>query len=136
MNFDNWLIKFAKTNTLFPHKYIKKNTYKSTDLQRTEIKAYRDNENTLHRVTSPNYKTKIEFETYGLNLTQLTEIQRAVRAATENAQQRRLRLIYWDSELLDYREGTFYMPDKTYNIITFGGGNIDYAPLTFTFIEY
>lgn len=135
-HFDNWLIKFTKTNTLFPHKYIKRETYKSTDLQRTEIKAYRDNTNELHRVTSPNYKTKIEFQTYKLTLEQLAEIQIAVRAAMDNSQQRKLRLTYWDSELLNYRAATFYMPDKTYNIITYGGGNVNYAPLTFTFIEY
>lgn len=135
-HFDNWLIKFTKTNTLFPHKYIKRDTYKSTDLQRAEIKAYRDNNYDLHRVTSPNYKTKIEFQTYQLNLAQLTEIQTKLRAAMDNYQQRRIRLTYWDNELLDYRTATFYMTDKTYNIVTFGGGNIKYAPLTFTFVEY
>ena len=54
----------------------------------------------------------------------------------DNSQQRKLRLTYWDSELLNYRAATFYMPDKTYNIIMFGGGDSQYSPLTFTFIEY
>lgn len=136
MSFQNWLIRLTKTNVLFPHNYIKKDTYKSTDLQRAEIKAYRDNNYDLHRVTSPNYKTKIEFQTYKLSLAQLTEIQTKLRAAMDNFQQRRIQLTYWDNELLDYRTAIFYMPDKTYNIVTFGGGNINYAPLTFTFIEY
>ena len=136
MSFNNWLIRFTRTNELFPHQYIKKDTYKSTDLQRSEIKAYRDNNNYLHRVTSPNYKTKIEFQTYKLSLAQLSEIQSKLNAAMDNAQQRRLQLTYWDNELLDYRTSTFYMPDKTYNIIMFGGGDIQYSPLTFTFIEY
>ena len=51
MSFQNWLIRLAKTNVLFPHKYIKKETYKSTDLQRAEIKAYRDNNYDLLRIT-------------------------------------------------------------------------------------
>ena len=75
MAFDNWLIRFVKTGELFPHELIQKDTYQSTPLQRTEIKAYRDNDNYLHRVTSPNYKTKIEFQTYKLSLAQLSEIQ-------------------------------------------------------------
>ena len=137
MAFDNWLIRFVKTGELFPHELIRKDTYQSTPLQRTEIKAYRDNENTLHRVTSPNYKTKIEFKTYKLNLQQLTALQNKLRAAMDSYKERRLRLRYWDDELLDYREATFYMPDKTYQIITIGGNDrIRYSPLTFTFIEY
>lgn len=136
MSFQNWLIRFDRTNVLFPQRYIQKDTYKSTPLQRTEIKAYRDNNNLLHRVTSPNYKTKIEFQTYPLNLSELTEIQTKLDAAMENAQQRRLVLTYWDDELLSYRQATFYMPDKTYSVSTIGNGDIRYQPLTFTFIEY
>lgn len=136
MSFQNWLIRFDRTNVLFPQRYIQKDTYKSTPLQRTEIKAYRDNNNLLHRVTSPNYKTKIEFQTYPLNLSELTEIQTKLNAAMENAQQRRLVLTYWDDELLSYRQATFYMPDKTYSVSTIGNGDIRYQPLTFTFIEY
>lgn len=136
MSFQNWLIRFDRTNVLFPQRYIQKGTYKSTPLQRTEIKAYRDNNNLLHRVTSPNYKTKIEFQTYPLNLSELTEIQTKLDAAMENAQQRRLVLTYWDDELLSYRQATFYMPDKTYSVSTIGNGDIRYQPLTFTFIEY
>lgn len=136
MSFQNWLIRFERTTVLFPQRYIQKDTYKSTPLQRTEIKAYRDNNNLLHRVTSPNYKTKIEFQTYPLNLSELTEIQTKLNAAMENAQQRRLVLTYWDDELLSYRQATFYMPDKTYSVSTIGNGDIRYQPLTFTFIEY
>lgn len=136
MSYNGWLIKFVKTNSLFPHKYIEKSTYKSTPLQRTEIKAYRDNNNLLHRVTSPNYKTKIEFSTYELNLQELTQIQNAVRSAMDNYQQRKIRLTYWDDEILSYRTATFYMPDKTYNVITISPQSIKYAAVPFTFIEY
>lgn len=139
MAFQNWLIMFPKTGETFPHDLIEKNTYKSTPLQRTEIKAYRDSNNLLHRVTSPNYKTKIEFQTpSGLDLSQMSRIRRCLNLAMDNSQQRRLTVRYWDDELLDYRTSDFYIPDLTYEIIKIDTKNstIKYAPLKLTFIEY
>lgn len=136
MNFEGYLISFPKTGKLFPHKYIERESYKSTPLQRTELKAYRDGDNGLHRITSPNYKTKIEFNTLEINLAALEEIQLCLRTAMVNSQQRKLRLKYWDEELLNYREAFFYMPDKTYNTIFISSNDIKYAPIPFTFIEY
>ena len=135
-NYRGYLIKFIKTNSLFPHKYINFNTYKSTPLQRVEIKAYRDNNAYLHRVTSPNYKTKIEFSTYELNLSEMQEIRNAVLSATENQQERKIQIQYWDDELLAYRTAWFYMPDKTYTILSIEQNDIHYGKIPFTFIEY
>ncbi|MEE1318711.1 MAG: DUF6711 family protein [Ruminococcus sp.] len=136
MAFNGYLIKFTKTGEYFPHKLIAKSTYKSTPLQRTEIKAYRDSTNTLRRVTSPNYKTKIEFQTHELNLSQMTEIRKVLNSAFENSQQRKVKVTYWDDELLQYRTMTAYIPDITYNVISITSTDIKYSAVTFTFIEY
>lgn len=134
--FNGYLIKFPKTGALFPHELIAKNTYKSTPLQRTEIKAYRDSNNTLRRTTSPNYKTKIEFQTHNLTLSQMQKIRNVLNSAFENSQQRKLKVTYWDDELLRYRTMTAYIPDITYNTVKITANDIKYSAVTFTFIEY
>lgn len=136
MAFNGYLIKFVKTGKLFPHELIAKDTYKSTPLQRTEITAFRDNNNLLHRETSPNYKSKIEFQTLRLNVSMLKKIRDSLDLAFDNEQQRKIRVEYWDDELLRYRTMTAYMPDITYEVSTISGNNIKYKPVTFTFIEY
>lgn len=135
-NFKGYLIKFTKTNTIFPQKYIQAKTYESIPLQRTEISAYRDSNNLLHRVTSPNAKTKLTFQTRTLTIEELQEIRNTLNAAYSISSQRKLTLEYWDDELLDYRTMTAYMPDVTYKIKAISNDNIKYEPLTFTFIEY
>lgn len=138
MSYQGWLIKFTDTDTLFPHELIAADTYQSTPLQRTEIKAYRDNNSLLHRVTSPNYKTKLKFQTLELTLAQMQRIRNILNAAFINSQQRKLRVTYWDDELLSYRTMTAYMTDTTYDVsvIKRNPYDIRYAPLTLTFIEY
>ncbi|MCH5202749.1 MAG: hypothetical protein J1F17_06040 [Oscillospiraceae bacterium] len=135
-NFKGYLLYFPKIKKYFPHGLIAKETYQSTPLQRTEVKAYRDSNNTLHRVTSPNYKTKVTFNTVALDLSQLEEIQNLLKSAYINTSQRKLKVTYWDDELLKYRTMTAYIPDTTYTIKTITKNNINYSAITITLIEY
>ena len=50
-DFYGYLVKFG--NVVLPHSYIQYDTYKVVPFQRTELAAYRDNNNELHRTTSP-----------------------------------------------------------------------------------
>lgn len=138
-HFEGWLIQFS-TGAEFPHKYIAKDSYQSTPLQRTDLKAYRDNNVELHRVVSPNYKTKIEFSTIdGLKLKQLEEIQRILAAARINTKERKVQMTYWDDELMEYRTmNAAYQTDTTYQVSTISRvfRTIKYKPIKFTFIEY
>lgn len=137
MNFNGYLIRFPKSNKYFPHKLIAIDSYKCTPLQRTEIKAYRDSNNFLHRTTSPNYKTKIEFTTVdNLYLNDMRSVRSVLNSSWDNSQQRKIRIEYWDDELLAYRIMTAYMPDITYTVKTISSQNIRYNAVTFTFIEY
>jgi len=138
-NFKGWLIRFPDSNLtdkFFPHKLMKKESYQSTPLQRTDIKNYRDNDYLLHRTTSPNHKTKIEFQTINLSLRQLEQIQICFEAATMNTKERKIRVEYWDEELLRYRTMTCYRPDITYTTSTISKNDIKYLPITIKFIEY
>lgn len=136
MSFNGYLIKFVKSGQLFPHELIAKEGYEATPLQRTEIKAYRDSNNLLHRITSPNSKTKIVITTKALNLKELTKLRNILNSAFDNSQQRKLRIQYWDDELLAYRTMTAYMPDITYTPRSIEDDNIKYKPIQLTFIEY
>ncbi len=136
MAFNGYLIKFVNTGRIFPHELIAKDTYKSTPLQRTEITAFRDNNNLLHRETSPNYKSKVEFQTLQLNIANLQKIRNALDMAFDNEQQRKIKVEYWDDELLSYRTMTAYIPDITYEVKKITNNDIIYSPITFTFIEY
>ena len=119
--FQGYLIKFTKTGRLFPHELIAKDTYQSTPLQRT----------------SPNYKTKVTFQTLDdLSLSDMQTIRNLINSAYDNAQQRKLRVTYWDDKLLNYRTMTAYIPDITYQPAKISSNDIKYAPVTFTFIEY
>ena len=75
---------------IFPMKYIKSETYTSTDNQRSELKAYRDTNNYLIRQTSPNFKTKIEFETPPLLQSQYEEIRQLLNQGTINRTERKI----------------------------------------------
>lgn len=136
MSFNGYLIKFVKSGKLFPHELIAKEGYEATPLQRTEIKAYRDSNNKLQRITSPNSKTKIVITTNSLNLEEMTRLRQVLNSAMDNSQQRKLRIQYWDDELLAYRTMTAYMPDITYTPKAITADDIVYKPIQLTFIEY
>lgn len=137
MAFKGYLLKFPKTGKKFPQKYIDKEKYKCTPLQRTEIKADRDDNNLLKRITSPNHKTSIELTTYdGLHLSQWAEIRNIIFGAMMNYDQRKLQVEYWDDEKLAYRKMTAYIPDITYVPKKITSDDIIYTPITIQFIEY
>ena len=61
MAFSGYLLAFG--GKILPHEYIQLSTYEVLPYQRTELAAYRDNNNDLHRTTSSNHKTTIRFTT-------------------------------------------------------------------------
>lgn len=135
--FKGYLLKFPKTGKTFPHQYIAKEQYKVTPLQRTEIKAERDDNNLLKRTTSPNHKTFIELTTLDeLTLAQWSQIRNIIFGAMINYDQRKLKVEYWDDEKLTYRTMTAYIPDITYTPKKVTEDNIIYKAITIQFIEY
>ena len=135
-SFGGYLLKFTKTNTAFPNEYIANNGFSATPLQRTEKKAYRDSNNLLHRVTSPNHKTKLTVKTTSMNLAEARSIMEMLRNAYSNYQQRKLSVQYWDDEKMSYRTMTAYISDITYARTKIESNNIEYSGFDITFIEY
>lgn len=66
----------------------------------------------------------------------MQSIRSALNSSWDNSQQRKIRVEYWDDELLAYRTMTAYMPDITYQVKKITQNNIIYNAVTFTFIEY
>ena len=142
-NYQGYLLAIKNTDNSggyeeFPHELIAKDTYQATPLQRTEIKAYRDSNNKLHRVTSPNHKTKITFNTIDLSLKDLEKIRKYLNRHIIHTNQRKTAKVkYWDDELFEYREmNAAYLPDITYSVKTIAQSDIRYSPITITLIEY
>ena len=133
-NFNGYLLKFG--NTVFPHSYIQYDTYKPVPSQRTELSAYRDNNNELHRTTSPNHKTTLKFTTRQLHLEEKIAIQQAMRRGLINEIERKYNITYWNDETNEYIQAYFYMPDVTYSIIEVKDNDVIYRPIDYEFIEY
>lgn len=138
--FLGYLLKFNKTNTVFPNKNIEADSFRATPLQRSEIKAYRDSNNKLHRITSSNHKTKLVFTVMGddgsIPLSEMREILDMLKKAYSNYTQRKMAVTYWDDETLSYRTMTAYVPDITYTKEKVSDSNIMYKPFEVTMIEY
>ena len=132
--FRGYYISIAGTQ--LPGKFILEGSYKTTDNQRTELKAYRDNSNLLHRQTSPNYKTAMEFSTPVLTLTELEQLKNILNSGIINARERKIRVKYWNSEDLCYRTMTAYMPDVQHTIKNTLNGEPLYESVTYQFIQY
>lgn len=135
-SFKGWLLKFG--SKIVPNKYLAYDDYTATPNQRTEIEAYRDLNNLLHRDTSPNFKTKIDFNTRPLYLSEKIDLQSTFASGLVNRAQRKYNVTYWDDEQNIYKTGVFYMPDVDYKIINVDEEtkNILYNKMRFALIEY
>lgn len=133
-DFAGYLLKFG--NTKFPSKYIQFKTYKPVPNQRTELSAFRDSNNLLHRNTSPNYKTTLKFSTTQLHLFDKKIIQNVLSSGLVDAKERKYNITYWNDETNNYVTSVFYSPDITYSIVSITNNDIIYEPIAFEFIQY
>lgn len=134
MAYSGYLIAFG--GKILPNRYFKQGSYSVTPNQRTELSANRDNDNYLHRNTSPNHKTKISFETGILYLQDKINIQNIMNNGLINSVERKYSITYWNDEQNCYITAEFYMTDVTYTILDTLGNDIIYQPVKFDFIQY
>lgn len=129
-----YLIKFGGTE--FPNKYITSDGYNTTPNQRTELKAYRDADINLHRVTSPNFKTSISLTLCPMSASEKQEVQNIIKNSMINTDERKVDVTYWNDEINSYSNGYFYISDVTYNLMGFYGGEKWYKSVTYQLTEY
>lgn len=138
MAFQGYLLAF--NGYQLDNKYISFKSYKVHPNQRLEIKAFRDANGLLHRVTVPHYKTKIEIETIGgLNNEKKQTIFNTINyegRSSEDRVQRRYSITYWNDENNNYETGVFYMTDPEITIRRVTDKDIIYEPIKLTFIQY
>lgn len=141
MAFEGWLIKFG--STALPNSYLE--AYEDTPNQRLEIDSYRDTAALLHRETSPNFKTKIVLPIRKLYLGEKILLKAIVDSGIvdrggENSgkRERKVSIVYWNDEEMDYKPGIFYMTDIKYRILRVDEIrlNLLHAPFEIQMIEY
>ena len=91
----------------------------------------------MHRVTSPNFKTKIDFTTVaGLTLSDKEDMFNTINTGLINSNQKSYNIVYWNDDTSSYGQGTFYMPNVEYTIRRISDNDIIYEPIRIAFIEY
>lgn len=135
MAFQGWLVKFG--DTILPNHYIEK--YEETPNQRLELDAYRESDTTLlRRTTSPYFKSKIAIPIRKLYYGEKIVLKAIIDSGIINAVERKVRAAYWNSEIMDYASGEFYMADIKYTITNVNELrlNMVYEPFTLVLTEY
>ena len=132
-SYKGYLLKIK--DKVFSNEYIMWGSYHSYDNQRSELKANRNAANLLVRQTSPNFKTKIEFETPKLWLNEYEEIRNLLNQGIVNSRERKIQVTYWNSEELRYKDAICYMPDIDYQPNNLGN-TLLYDQMKLEFIEY
>lgn len=136
--FKGYLLKAVKTGAIFPDEYIEFGSWDSTPNQREEIKAYRDdNTRDLTRITSQGRKSTWKFKTReNLHLADKMAIQKFFTDAESDADQRKIRLQFWNDETNDYQEGDFYRPNMPFKHKSHTDDDIIYQSLELEGVEY
>lgn len=127
-----YFLKFGGTK--LPNEYL--TSFSSTPNQRSELSAYRDNDNLLNRVTSPNFKTKITLRTKPLLIDEKINVQNIIAGGYTNYIERKASVTYYNDETDAYYTGDFYVPDVNFTVKYCSGGTILYEPVEITLIEY
>lgn len=122
----------------FPQKYIALSGYHCKPNQREEIKAYRDdNTRNLTRVTASGTKTGITVDILGgLHDSEKREIISWFTGHESVALQRKISLLYYDSDSGNYVSGTFYRSDIEFTAIYIDTSDIIWDAFTIELVEY
>ena len=136
--FSGYLLRAVSTNTIFPNKFIKLESWTSTPDQREELVAYRDdNSRNLVRVTATGKKSVFSFKTRdNLHLKDKQEIQDFFYNAESDHDQRKVELEFWNDETNSYDTGYFYRPNMPFPIKRIDEDDVVYGELTLEFVEY
>lgn len=138
-NFQGWLIKFG--NVTLPNSFLLADGWETTPNQRLELDAYRDAFAYLHRETADNFKTKMTLNIREMTLEERMAFDNVIGMSTLpslDKKQRKVAVIYWNDETLEYSSGEFYITDTTYSIHTVDEKNndIEYNAFSLSLVEY
>ena len=128
----------SKKYDVFDITWLQIGTYKSVPLQRTELKANRSSNNSLHRKTSPNHKSTISFTTHPMHLIEMEKLRSFINNHYILKVQRKVKVKYWCDETMSYYKGEMYMPDATYTYLDINTAKKDilYGSTEYELIQY
>lgn len=115
---------------ILPNSYITE--YAITPDQIQDKDSYQDVEGCLHRDILPHSRSKIEFQTPPLSLTEKMDFQSYFPDRKANPE---INIEYWNDMRNEYVNGVFYVPDiqfKLQNVM----GVLWYKPFRVALIEY
>ena len=120
-----------------PLSAIRYDTYSVTPQQAIDLDSYRSETGTLIRNVVGS-KCKLEFNTPSMNNTQWAAVWDVVSAGFNNANEKKVKLKYFDTLSATYKTGYFYVPDVQTQIrnIDEPNGIINYDEIRIAFIEY
>ena len=139
MYFQGYLIKLGGANgTVLPNEFIRHDTYECEPAQRLDLDSTRDLTGVLHRNVLKHTATRIDFTVPHLDNWKHDYLMDLLRNNMSNKHAKKITLQYWNDEVHDYREGTFYIPDLKFKIrkVDEVNGTMLYDEFKMTFIEY
>lgn len=107
-DYKGYLVMFG--NTQLPNSFLTR--YRSTPDQRIEKKAWRDNNESLQRVTSPNFKTTLNLELRPLSQREKDLFNSIKANGLQDATQKKYRVIY--EMLLMSLENSMHYTNRTH----------------------
>ena len=134
-DYRGYLVMFG--NTQLPNSFLTR--YRSTPDQRIEKKAWRDNNESLQRVTSPNFKTTLNLELRPLSQREKDLFNSIKANGLQDATQKKYRVTYWNLDTCVYGIGSFYIPDTEFaidHIADNDTGEMYYEKVTIEMIQY
>lgn len=134
-DYKGYLVKFG--SMALPNAFLTR--YVSTPDQRTEKKAWRDNNNDLQRVTSPNFKTTLKLEIRPLSQKEKDLFNSLKANGLVDTDQRKYEVTYWNLDTGIYGSGYFYVPDTEFSISHIADndtGEMFYEAFTLEMIQY
>lgn len=122
----------------FPEKYMALKGYSIDPNKREEIKAYRDdNTRNLTRVTATGTKTTMKIKMLGaLRNAQKKEVFKWFTDHESDALQRKISLLFYDSDTDGYRTGSFYRADTELTAISHTNNDIVWDSFDFELTQY
>ena len=136
MAFTGYLLKLGASETEFPMKYMRYESYSVSPDQRLDLDSTRDVTGVLHRTVLAHTATKISFNMPMMNNTEMQAALAYFKNAFSDSQARTITVKYYDEWTDAYKSGTFYMPDINFSIRQIDGNTINYGETKVTFIEY
>lgn len=135
MAYGDYLFRFG--NYTIPCKYMDADNIHIVPNRRLDLDSYQDGNGVTNRNTLAHTRTTVEFSTGKLYESEMEELVNGIVSNYQNEKERDAQCSYYDTEHFCYKTGHFYL-DSNIEISPCGeaGGEVVYAPVTFSFVEY